>query len=222
MAYEAASGRELVPHERATTSPGQEFGRSKWRCVSWPFYLPRNRGSRQQWATFECECGTSRDLRCASVVSGATKSCGCNKGEGKRKGSLLCDGNKRCSTCQRTKTELDFCKHQTTKDGLAPNCKSCQANIKYKSCYGISLQELEERTSKQGGLCACCGVKMTSRNTGEKACRCVDHCHMTGAVRGIICKACNTGIGLLGDSVNGLSRAIAYLQQAVTSEGVAG
>ena len=40
----------------------------------------------------------------------------------------------------------------------------------------------------------------------------VDHDHVTGKVRGVLCMPCNTGIGLLGDSIEGLERAVDYLK----------
>ena len=41
----------------------------------------------------------------------------------------------------------------------------------------------------------------------------IDHDHSTGAFRGWLCRRCNVGIGLLGDSVEGLERAIRYLKR---------
>jgi len=41
----------------------------------------------------------------------------------------------------------------------------------------------------------------------------IDHDHTTGVVRGVLCKPCNTGLGLLGDSEEGLSRALDYLRE---------
>ena len=43
-----------------------------------------------------------------------------------------------------------------------------------------------------------------------------DHDHATGYVRGWLCRNCNMGIGLLGDDVAGLERAIEYLRRPLT------
>lgn len=40
----------------------------------------------------------------------------------------------------------------------------------------------------------------------------VDHDHSTGAVRGILCNACNRALGTFGDTVEGLERALGYLK----------
>lgn len=39
----------------------------------------------------------------------------------------------------------------------------------------------------------------------------LDHCHKTGRFRGWLCCGCNAGLGLLGDSIDGLLKAISYL-----------
>jgi len=39
----------------------------------------------------------------------------------------------------------------------------------------------------------------------------VDHDHLTGEFRGHICPLCNQGIGKLGDSVEGVMKALLYL-----------
>lgn len=56
-------------------------------------------------------------------------------------------------------------------------------------------------------VCECCG-KM-----GSKALS-LDHCHETGAFRGWLCEKCNLGLGLLGDAVASVERALEYLKRA--------
>jgi hypothetical protein len=43
----------------------------------------------------------------------------------------------------------------------------------------------------------------------------LDHDHATGKFRGWLCNQCNTGLGLLGDSITAVERAITYLRRAV-------
>lgn len=52
-------------------------------------------------------------------------------------------------------------------------------------------------------LCECCGKRKKLL---------LDHCHETGNFRGWICYACNTGIGKLGDDIDGLLVALQYLR----------
>lgn len=52
-------------------------------------------------------------------------------------------------------------------------------------------------------LCECCGQRAKLI--------CIDHNHKTGHFRGWLCANCNRGIGFLGDSIEGLQRAMYYL-----------
>lgn len=40
----------------------------------------------------------------------------------------------------------------------------------------------------------------------------LDHCHITGKIRGFLCSNCNTGLGLFKDNINLLESAIKYLR----------
>jgi hypothetical protein len=44
----------------------------------------------------------------------------------------------------------------------------------------------------------------------------VDHCHTTGAIRGLLCHNCNRALGLLKDDINVIKNAINYLESATT------
>jgi Recombination endonuclease VII len=70
--------------------------------------------------------------------------------------------------------------------------------------YGISLAEYDALLEKQGGACAICRKRSKGR-------LCVDHCHVTGMVRGLLCNECNTALGYLKDDQASLVAALAYL-----------
>jgi hypothetical protein len=76
--------------------------------------------------------------------------------------------------------------------------------------YGLTVAEFEAMFEAQGRRCACCKTDKLKGNKGW----CVDHDHASGLVRGILCGLCNTGIGALGDNVEGVRRAVEYLQRA--------
>src|SRR5438105_236663 len=75
----------------------------------------------------------------------------------------------------------------------------------YRRVYGINLEDVENLRDKQEGRCAIC--RRLDRVLG------VDHDHVTGVVRGLLCRQCNTGIGLLGDDPETLQVASQYLLQ---------
>jgi hypothetical protein len=79
---------------------------------------------------------------------------------------------------------------------------------KYRQLYGITLEKFEEMRVTQNCSCAICG-KHESQNKNKKLF--VDHDHITGKVRELLCHGCNTGIGLLQDDVDLLQKALDYL-----------
>ena len=85
-----------------------------------------------------------------------------------------------------------------------------------KRGYGITVDQYWEMLVLQLGCCRICGKQLV----GAKE-PCVDHCHKTGRVRGLLCMACNKGIGLLLDDPNILRNALKYLEEeSATSDGV--
>lgn len=83
--------------------------------------------------------------------------------------------------------------------------------------FGLTAERHLEILQSQGGGCGICGEEKS--HNGKSLC--VDHCHETGEVRGLLCDHCNRGIGLLGDSADGLIRACAYLlKQRITKADV--
>lgn len=82
-----------------------------------------------------------------------------------------------------------------------------------KSRYGITVADYQQLLAAQGGVCACCGAG--SAYGGRRLY--VDHCHVTGEIRGLICHRCNAGIGMLGDDPAGVVRALTYLDRSSTA-----
>jgi Autographiviridae endonuclease VII len=73
-----------------------------------------------------------------------------------------------------------------------------------KRLCGISAAEYDALLAKQGGACAICRKR-------SKARLCVDHCHVTGTIRGLLCHSCNLGLGSLKEDQASLVAALAYL-----------
>ena len=77
------------------------------------------------------------------------------------------------------------------------------------SRYGITPDEYHEMLEEQLSCCGCCGSPDPRRKAGFV----IDHDHNTGKIRGLLCHNCNIGIGQLGDSLDGLNKAVAYLRR---------
>ena len=76
--------------------------------------------------------------------------------------------------------------------------------------YGITQTEYERLYSIQGGRCAICA---TEQPEGRYDVLVVDHCHKDGSVRGLLCDACNLGLGKFKDDTQALREAISYLER---------
>ena len=74
--------------------------------------------------------------------------------------------------------------------------------------YGITYEEWKLLYESQAGLCAICKRAFN----GDKDTH-VDHNHVTGKIRGLLCSNCNSGMGLLGDDIPRLEAAISYLKK---------
>jgi len=70
--------------------------------------------------------------------------------------------------------------------------------------YGITLADYDAMLARQNGLCAIC-QKKPDRTLA------VDHCHVTGRVRRLLCLRCNVGLGNFDDDPIRVLEAAAYL-----------
>jgi hypothetical protein len=82
-------------------------------------------------------------------------------------------------------------------------------DYQYKKLYGISIEEVQVLRETQDFKCVICG--RTEEEIGKLFD--VDHDHVTKKVRGLLCHACNTALGLFQDSSKLLITAAYYLQQ---------
>ena len=91
-----------------------------------------------------------------------------------------------------------------------------------RASFGLSLEKYKSMFASQNGKCAICGQPEKHRHNGQIKALAVDHNHKTGAIRGLLCSDCNTGIGKLREDPKILQSAIRYLLGTpVTSTGQA-
>jgi hypothetical protein len=72
---------------------------------------------------------------------------------------------------------------------------------KIRKNFGITLEEYDALVSNPCQLC------------GSTEHVVLDHCHTSGAIRGPLCKPCNSGLGIFGDDPARLRAAADYLEK---------
>ncbi len=148
---------------------------------------------------------------------------------------ILQRGTKQCMSCRKVKAFSEFFENHSTRDNIDIYCKQCrtisiqakkqekeksreQSDLriskrrarKLRSLYGITEEECRSLYNQQQGLCAICG--RPERKSLSKM-LCVDHNHLTGKVRGLLCSSCNSGLGHFEENMDYLNHAIEYLEQ---------
>lgn len=142
----------------------------------------------------------------------------------------------RCRACEVDLPITEFSPHKGGRHGVRTICKKCSCerarawyaknhdtyrNSHLKRTFGITLDDYNQMLAAQGGVCAICGKPPgeTRPNQGRKQGRpvrpllAVDHDHVTGKVRGLLCLPCNRGIGFLEDDPETVRAALHYLER---------
>ncbi|MFE7072715.1 endonuclease VII domain-containing protein [Streptomyces sp. NPDC057620] len=114
------------------------------------------------------------------------------------------------------RSDCKACCSERTKQWFVDNPGRAAANKRKANLaknYGLTVAEYDALLRHQGGVCAVCGKGEPNAHgrTGKQFRLAVDHCHETGAVRGLLCQKCNRAIGLLGDDPVLMRKAISYL-----------
>lgn len=143
-------------------------------------------------------------------------------------------GHKLCTKCDSIKPLSEFNRDRTTRDGHRAYCRPCRATFDEEQRardpeaymakgrarghrhalkrYGITTEQYLTMLEEQGGVCRICGNAETATTpTGRSKALAVDHCHKSNRVRGLLCDACNKGLGAFEDDVVRLTAAIKYL-----------
>lgn len=142
---------------------------------------------------------------------------------------------KKCCACLEFKALDLFYTDNSAPDKKTYSCIACyekrrlerkhanpEAHLKktqsfwLKHRYGISLEEYQKMLINQDGKCAICD-RIDSGKKGNKA-FCVDHCHKTGKVRGLLCMPCNRSLGQFKDDSSVLRKAADYIDSFKETE----
>ena len=84
-----------------------------------------------------------------------------------------------------------------------------RANLK---TFGLTIQDYEEMLALQNNQCAICGTLQCA--SGRRFA--VDHCHLTGKIRGLLCLRCNQAIGKFHDNYFLLQQAADYVSGQIS------
>ncbi|NVI87136.1 endonuclease VII domain-containing protein [Actinomadura sp. BRA 177] len=135
-----------------------------------------------------------------------------------RKRVQLPEGMKYCARCETVKSVDEFGRNRARKSGIAVYCRPCysvviaenkrrnhgsERNYLLRLRYGVTEQEVTQMVADQGGTCVIC-LRAEPKH--------VDHSHLTGRVRGILCFKCNGALGQFKDDPRCLGDAANYLE----------
>lgn len=117
-----------------------------------------------------------------------------------------------CTKCNKSLSENCFHKrtYSSGNVGYQHKCKKCSSaeRRKYYKPHEFMRRKFKLTEEQYDDLmknenCQICNVELTKK--------CIDHCHSTNKIRGVLCNNCNTALGLVGDNINILQSMIEYL-----------
>lgn len=127
-----------------------------------------------------------------------------------------------CLKCKTDKDHEAFHRDKRRPSGRYTYCKVCVAatcaarrkarpahdkDWQIQKRYGISLAQFNDMREKQKNVCLICG-----ESCGSGKALSIDHNHATGKVRGLLCSACNLGVGNFRENPDHLRAAALYLE----------
>jgi Recombination endonuclease VII len=99
------------------------------------------------------------------------------------------------------------CENQKMRDWRTENAdRHLNNDLNWR--YGLGLEQYRQILAVQDGVCAVCHRPPA----GLRSRLDVDHDHVTGEVRGLLCSPCNRALALVGDDPDRLEALITYLK----------
>lgn len=95
-----------------------------------------------------------------------------------------------------------------------PEIKANNKDHQLRRKFGITLEEYNIMFISQNGCCKICGVSQSALTKSLS----VDHDHISGKVRGLLCHKCNSLLGYAKDRTQLLKNAIDYLKNSNSND----
>ena len=100
------------------------------------------------------------------------------------------------------------------RDRYPDRVRLAKRSYKLRINFGISVEAYDKKLLQQAGVCAICKKPETFlTSTGKIAALCVDHDHITGVVRDLLCSRCNVALGFLGEDIQKAKALLLYLRK---------
>jgi hypothetical protein len=128
-----------------------------------------------------------------------------------------------CTKCKITPSK------RSQNKGTSPWCPNCAQEYEkqrwnnlpewkrrakwLKTKYGITYEKYENLYNQQEGKCKVCQIEISiqAKQNGHDT-ACVDHCHTTNKIRGLLCNHCNRALGLLKENLENIESLANYLR----------
>lgn len=127
----------------------------------------------------------------------------CARGHNLTETRVIYNGCYGCLICHRLATS-EYRKRNPTKTKEQGKRQKIRA-------YGITEKQYEHMYAEQEGTCAICHTPESQLHPDKTLG--IDHNHVTGHVRGLLCGRCNSAIGLLKESDEIILSMLSYLQE---------
>ena len=190
---------------------GEKFGKLTPYKRADPHVTPSGR-ALSMWHCM-CDCGKQAIIRQSRMLTGKTRSCGCLRNEYRMR--IHDEAAARPKQPNKGKTEYNAqraAEYKAAGPGNLTTVGGVAKARKRQKQYGLAPHEYKMLFDRQGGACAICAEPPTGKDLA------VDHDHITGRVRGLLCGRCNRAIGLFKDSIPTMGAAIAYLANSRIDE----
>jgi hypothetical protein len=196
--------RPSVSNSLTRSGPMTDFSGQRFGML---VALRRDPTSANRYIRWICRCDCGREVSrfASNLANHHATSCGCKKR--RRVEAILKDQRKRCPDCQEVKLLGAFRMNPSALDGRATYCLICSRWRDRKTRLGVSREWFEGKAAEQGWKC---GNRRCGRVIDWSSP--IDHCHRTGAVRGILCMKCNTALGMTAEDSGRIVGLVEYLK----------